>query len=203
MKTAFFDVDTQLDFLYPAGALAVPGGASLVPRLAELTRFAAAQKIPIISTMDAHSEDDPEFKSWPPHCVLGTLGQVKSRATLLSQAVTVPNVEITPERLKVNTASPQTLIQKQNVDCFTNVNLRPFLDALGATHFVVYGVVAEVCVEKALFGLLQHGARVECVTDGMKAISDPAMRNMLAHFQAAGGTLTEVGRIVSPSALQN
>jgi hypothetical protein len=29
MKTVFFDVDTQIDFLYPAGALYVPGGETV------------------------------------------------------------------------------------------------------------------------------------------------------------------------------
>ena len=30
MKTVFMDVDTQLDFLYPAGALYVPGAERLI-----------------------------------------------------------------------------------------------------------------------------------------------------------------------------
>lgn len=199
MKTAFVDVDTQLDFLYPAGALAVLDGANLVPGLAELTRFAAAKKISIISTADAHGEDDPEFQHWPPHCIVGSFGQQKCGATLLQRAVTMPNMEMTPERLKSHAAEHQIIVQKQNVDCFTNVSLRPFLDALRATRFVVYGVVAEVCVEKALFGLLQYGAHVECVIDGVKAISEAAMRNTLAHFQAAGGTLTTIGQVCAAS----
>ena len=33
MKTVFVDVDTQLDFLYPAGALYVPGGERIVPAI--------------------------------------------------------------------------------------------------------------------------------------------------------------------------
>jgi nicotinamidase/pyrazinamidase len=36
--TVFFDVDTQLDFLYPAGALHVPGAESIVPQVAALIR---------------------------------------------------------------------------------------------------------------------------------------------------------------------
>ena len=42
MNTVFFDVDTQLDFLYPAGALYVPGAETLLPALTRLTNFAAA-----------------------------------------------------------------------------------------------------------------------------------------------------------------
>ena len=194
MKTVFVDVDTQLDFLYPAGALAVPDGAALAPGLAELTRFAAANKITILSTTDAHGENDPEFREWPPHCVFGTIGQKKSLATLLPQSTVMPNVEITADQLRAYAESAQLIVEKQNIDCFTNVNLGSLLDALRAERFVVYGVVAEVCVEKALFGLLQHGGRVECVADAIRAISEPKMRNMLAHFQAAGGILTTIAK---------
>ena len=72
MSAAFFDIDSQLDFLYPAGALYVPGAEKIVAQIAELNRFAGAHGIPLVSTMDAHSEDDPEFKTWPPHCVVET-----------------------------------------------------------------------------------------------------------------------------------
>src|ERR1700761_5099828 len=85
MKTVFFDVDTQLDFLYPAGALYVPGAETIVKTLAELTNYAATNGIQIVSTMDAHAEDDPEFRTWKPHCVVATTGQHKAAVTLLSK----------------------------------------------------------------------------------------------------------------------
>ena len=72
MKLVFFDVDTQNDFLYVAGALYVPGAESIVPRVAALNRYAAGAGIPLISTVDAHTENDPEFRDWPPHCVRGS-----------------------------------------------------------------------------------------------------------------------------------
>ena len=89
MSTVFFDVDTQLDFLYPAGALYVPGAESIVPQVAALNRYAAKNGIPVVSTMDAHTENDPEFREWPPHCVAGTAGQQKPAATLLEPRTTI------------------------------------------------------------------------------------------------------------------
>jgi len=169
MKTVFFDVDTQLDFLYPAGALYAPGAEKIVPALGRLTRFAVDNQIQIISTADAHSENDPEFKTWKPHCVVGTVGQQK--AALVSHA-------------------SQILIEKQNVDCFTNPTLRPLLARLGADRYVVYGVVSEVCVRYALFGLLDTGARVEVVTDAIQSIDADKEREMLDAFQKRGGYLT-------------
>ena len=85
MKTVFFDIDSQLDFLYPAGALYVPNAERIVPAIARLNRFAAAHGIPVVSTTDAHAENDPEFSVWPPHCVAGTWGQRKAQATLVDE----------------------------------------------------------------------------------------------------------------------
>jgi len=190
--TVFFDVDTQLDFLYPAGALSVPGAEKIVPALARLTRFAADNRIQIVSTADAHSENDPEFKAWKPHCVVGTVGQQRAAATLLSQ----PAVITSTPGARVADAT-QIIVEKQNVDCFTNPNLRPLLDRLGATRYLVYGVVSEVCVRYAAFGLLETGARVEIITDAIKAIDDGKERETVERFQSQGGRLTTVDRALA------
>ena len=175
MKTVFFDVDTQLDFIYPAGALYVPGAENIVENLGKLTRYAAAHSYPIIATADAHSEDDPEFKIWKPHCVVGTVGQQKCGATL--------------------TPGQQILIEKQKLDCFSNPNLRPLLSKMAAERYVVYGVVSEYCVQCAVMGLLETGARVELVTDSIQTLDPAAERSMIAEFTARGGHLTTTAAI--------
>ena len=152
MKTVFFDVDTQLDFMYPAGALYVPGAEKIVEQIAALNRFAGAQGIPLVSTMDAHTENDPEFQAWPPHCVAGCIGQHKPEATLLSRRLVVPN---TPVEVAIDGAQ-QILLEKQTFDCFTNVNLARLLERLGAERYVVYGVVTEICVKLAAWGPAQN-----------------------------------------------
>ena len=77
--TVFFDVDTQLDFVNPSGALYVPGAEKRIPMIAALNR--RAQRL--VSTVDAHPENDIEFRTWPPHCIMGTLGQRKPSETLV------------------------------------------------------------------------------------------------------------------------
>jgi nicotinamidase/pyrazinamidase len=190
MKTVFFDVDTQLDFLSPAGALYVPGAEKIVKSLAELTAFAAANQIQIISTMDAHTEDDPEFKTWKPHCVVGTTGQQKAAGTLLN-----PRMVLADAHEAQN--APQIIVEKQKLDCFTNPKLRPLIDLLQADRFVVYGVASELCVKCAAFGLLQLGQRVELVTDAIRSLSAEDERDMIERFQAQGGRLTTVREIAA------
>src|SRR5258707_622266 len=133
MTTVFFDIDTQNDFMYPAGALYVPGAERIVPVVAELNRKAPI----VISTMCSHTEDDPEFQIYGPHCVQGTIGQQKPAASLLND----------PRR--------QILFPKQTLDVFSVPKLLPLLGQLNADRYVVYGVVSEIFVNCADVGLLK------------------------------------------------
>ncbi len=174
MKTVFFDVDTQIDFMFPSGALYVPGAEQIIGRVAALNQYAASHGIPLISTMDAHAEDDPEFKIYPHHCVVGTLGQRKPAATMAGQRI----------------------IEKQRLDCFSNPELPKLLEELGAERYVVYGVVTELCVKLAAHGLLRTGRRVEIVTDAVRSLSLDAARVMLDEFRAAGGYVSDSASIL-------
>jgi len=75
------------------------------------------------------------------------------------------------------------------------------LDRLGATRYLVYGVVSEVCVRYAAFGLLETGARVEIITDAIKAIDDGKERETVERFQSQGGRLTTVDRALATALL--
>ena len=91
MEFLFWDVDTQIDFLSPQGKLYVPGAEKIIPNLRRLTKYAADHTIPIVSSTDAHVQNDPEFSQYPPHCLVGTEGQKKVEETLLAEHLIVPN----------------------------------------------------------------------------------------------------------------
>jgi nicotinamidase/pyrazinamidase len=173
MKTVFFDIDTQIDFVYPAGALYVPGAERILALVGELNRSAPM----LISTMDAHSEDDPEFQIYPHHCVVGTTGQHKPTITIIESA-------------------RQLILEKQKLDCFSSPHLVPLLERLNAERYVVYGVITEICVRCAAFGLLRTGKQVEIVTDAVKSLDEQKAREMFSEFSAAGGRLTTSAAIL-------
>jgi nicotinamidase/pyrazinamidase len=165
MSLAFLDIDTQIDFVFPAGALYVPGAERILPTIAKLNRYAMEQGIPLVSTACAHSENDPEFKDWPPHCILGTVGQQKPASLLVGQRI----------------------FEKQTTDMF----LAPYADALlaelGVDEFVVYGVVTEVCVRFAALGLLQRGKRVTVVEDASMHLDPSAQDAFFEELKSRGG----------------
>lgn len=173
MNTAFFDIDTQNDFMLPAGALYVPGAERILPPVARLNRHAKERGIPLISTADAHAENDPEFALWPPHCVAGTFGQRKPDCTQAGQIV----------------------LNKQSVDCFTIPELPGLLGQFRVEHAVVYGVVTEICVRHAVFGLLERGIRVTVVEDAVRALDENEAAAMLRELEARGGSVCRAADI--------
>jgi nicotinamidase/pyrazinamidase len=198
VKTVFFDVDTQIDFLFPAGALYVPGAEKMIKTFGALTRFAAANRVQIISDTDAHAEDDAEFKRWKPHCVTGTAGQQKIANTLLNDRLVLNSAHGSLDAIRSRiSGAAQIIVEKQSLDCFTNPNLRPMLNVIAADRYVVYGVVTEYCVRCAAFGLLETGAQVELVRDAIKSLSASDEQDVLERFQSQGGVLTTAAAVMA------
>lgn len=193
MSTIFFDIDTQLDFVYPSGALYVPRAERIVPAVACLNRYAAEHGVPVISTADAHTEDDLEFRQWPHHCVAGTLGQRKVEETLLAKRVVIPNCNC---ELRLEGAQ-QIVIEKQTVDAFQVPNLQRVVNQLGGDRFVVYGVVTEICVLFAVRGLLNLGKPVTVVTDAIETLRDEDSRRALAEMQDGGARLATLQQVLT------
>jgi nicotinamidase/pyrazinamidase len=180
MTTLYLDVDTQLDFMVPAGALYVPGAERIIPTIAALNRHAVAQGAPLISTTDAHAEGDVEFREWPSHCVIGTLGQRKPAATL------------------VGAGDRQIVFEKVTLASFAHPGFEPLLRRVDAERFVVYGVVTEVCVRLAVEGLLAHGLgkRVEIVEDAVRHLTAAGRDRALTALTRAGAKLTRTADIL-------
>lgn len=166
---AYFDIDTQIDFVFPAGALYGQGAERVIPYVAELNHYAGDHGIPLISSTCAHPEDSREFQVWPPHCVIGTVGQRKPAATMLSDP------------------AKQTIIEKDDLDLFSNATVLPLLDKLGIDECFVYGVFTEYCVKCAMTGLLKAGRKVWLVMRATAHLDDAAGEQVVREFVRAGG----------------
>ncbi len=180
----FFDVDTQVDFMRPTGRLYVPGAEDLVPNLRRLMDWARAHDVPVLSSADAHQPDDPEFKIWPPHCVIGTAGQQRIPETLFPAPVVIP---CRPGAFQPPARSVgQFIVEKPTYSARDNPNFDALLNALGKRRAVVFGVATEFCVRADALELARRGYRVEVVTDAIKPITAEGGRRALEEMAAAG-----------------
>ncbi len=172
LSRAFFDIDTQMDFLLPAGALYTPGAETVIPAVAALNQYASRNGIRLVSSVCCHAADAAEFRAWPPHCVAGTLGQRKPFETLVAG---------------------QILLPKNELDLFSN----PETETLLEDECVVYGVLTEFCVKLAIMGMLQRGKKVSLVTDAIFALSEPDAPRVIAEFQTAGGNCVTLDAVTA------
>ena len=194
-KSLFRDVDTQVDFLSQQGKLYVPGAEKIIPRLQQLTKYASDHGIPIVASADAHLENDPEFMQYPPHCIVGTEGQLKIGGTLLARRYTLPNRKIElPEDLNTY---PQIIVEKQALDVFSNPNTAPLLNLLGPREIVLYGVVTEICVDRAARGLIKAGYRVNLVTDSIQHLNAKQASATRDYVLSHGGQLVTTDEVLA------
>jgi len=189
-----FDVDTQIDYVFPAGALYVPGAETVVPVAARLNRAAAAAGLLVISTVDAHLENDGEFTEYAAHCVRGATGQRKPEATCVTSAPVTVGERVAP--VPPLRGVRQILLEKTTVDCFRNRNLTLLLNRLTLEHAVVFGAATEVAVRHTAMGLLARGCRVTVVRDGVCGVSAGMVRRALAEMERGGAELTDSAMVL-------
>jgi nicotinamidase/pyrazinamidase len=183
----FFDIDTQIDFMLPEGRLYVPGAEQIVPNLVTLMSYARDHGVPVISSADAHTPDDPEFGIWPPHCVAGTPGQRRIPETMFADAVVVSS---RPGAFAASAKWPsQIIIEKAAYDTAANPHFDAVLRALGPRRAVVFGVATEFCVRADVLSLRERGFPVDLVTDAIRPITEEGGRKAIEEMTAAGARL--------------
>lgn len=188
-NVVFWEVDVQADFMLPGGKLYVPGAEKLLPNIRRLTDAARQGRVFLVSHGCYHTEDDPEFSTYPPHCVKGTPGSRLVPEALAEQVITVPNEPAAslPDEFS---RYQQILLEKQTLDIFKTIHADELVERLGPdVEFVVFGVVTEYCVGFAAKGLLERGRRVSVVRDAIETLNSKDGNRTVAELQSIGATL--------------
>ena len=182
----FWEVDTQADFMLPGGKLYVPGAERLLPHIRRLTDAARQGRVFLVSHGCYHTKDDPEFKTFPPHCIKGTPGSAYVPEALTEKLVIVPN-EPTAALPHDLSQYQQIHLEKQTLDIFASRHAGELVKRLGDdAEFVVFGVVTEYCVRFAAKGLLERGRRVWVVKDAIETLKTEDGERTVAELQALG-----------------
>lgn len=193
-KTVFVDIDTQFDFMDPKGNLYVPDAEDIIDNIKKLFDYAKEHKTKILSSTDAHTVDDPEFKLFPPHCVKGTSGNQKIEASTCKDNILIENIEQDITEFMLD--HEQTIIEKQSHDIFDNTNIDKVIVQLDASDYVVFGVATDYCVKFAVLGLLRRGYKVTLVTDAVKATTQEGEEKSLNEMKNAGAVFTTTKDVV-------
>lgn len=186
----FWEVDVQRDFMLPGGNLYVPGAETLLPNIRRLTDAARQGKVFLVSHGCFHTPNDPEFKTFSPHCVKGTPGAELVPEALTGKVARIPNdaSATLPEDLS---QYQQVLLEKQTLNVFESRHADELVRRLGDhAEFVVFGVVTEYCVSFAARGLLERGRRVAVVQDAIETLKKDDGESSMAELERLGARLT-------------
>jgi len=188
-KVVFWEVDVQADFMLPGGALYVAGAEKIIPNIKRLVDAARQGRVLLISHGCRHTPNDPEFKTFPPHCIRGTPGARIIPEGMAQKFYTVPNdaqLKLPKDLLR----NQQVILEKQTLDVFENPHATAIVDRLGKdVEFVVFGVVTEFCVRLAAKGLLERGRKVSLVKDAIETLKPEDSRRTIQELKALGARL--------------
>jgi nicotinamidase/pyrazinamidase len=202
-RILFWNVDTQIDFIDPAGKLYVKGAEKLKPVLNKITVFASEYKIRVINTCDFHYINSNEFSpnpnfttTFPEHCMAGTKGAefiAETRPVLPAIVDWMTHIAILPHLADANQFR-NIVIRKDAFDVFEgNPYTIKILDLLRPEKVFVYGVTTNVCVDKAVCGLVKLGFPVFVFEDAIKEL--PGLPLPFKKWKDVGVKMINFGKI--------
>ncbi|HPT31735.1 MAG TPA: isochorismatase family protein, partial [Prolixibacteraceae bacterium] len=176
----FWNVDTQNDFVDPAGKLYVKDAELLKPVWSEITRYAQRHKIKVVNSADFHYihspeiDESPDFEhTFPAHCMAGTTGAEFIKETNPSDPI-VYDWDKPYDLMALSLDLPKyrnIVIRKDAFDVFAgNKVTEPLLQMIKPEVVVVYGVTTNICVDHAVRGLKKQINKVVVLTDAIKEL---------------------------------
>jgi nicotinamidase/pyrazinamidase len=157
MREALVIVDVQNDFT-PGGALAVPDGDAIAPRVRELLDSGRFDLV--VATRDWHPPDHGSFVEqggiWPPHCVQGTPGAE------LHEAVPRDRVDVVVDKGQGH--------DDPGYSGFEGTALAGVLRDADVEAITVVGLATDYCVRATALDGLREGLRVEVDRAGIRGI---------------------------------
>ncbi len=186
-KPALLIVDLQNDFC-PGGALPVPEGDAIVPRVNRAIELFERRGLPVLASRDWHPRETKHFKAlggaWPPHCIQKTKGARFHRELRLPKHAIIVSKGMDPEE---DSYSAFQAVTREGRD------LESVLHDLGVGELFLCGLATDYCVRASAIDGSKRGFRTWVFEDAVRGVdvksgdSDAALAEMKTH----GVTLTE------------
>jgi nicotinamidase/pyrazinamidase len=178
MARALLIIDFQNDFV-PGGALPVPEGDRIAPRVRELLDSGDFDLV--VATRDWHPPDHGSFEAqggpWPPHCVQGSEG-----------AELHPSLDRSKVDVVIDAGYEPGL---EGYSGFEETELERVLREHEVESVTVVGLATDYCVRATALDALRLGFDVTVDREGVRGIdvSPGDSDRALAEVEAAGGTV--------------
>jgi nicotinamidase-related amidase len=147
--------------------------------------FARKHEVFVLSSVDAHEPEDPEFQSLPPHCIVKTGGQRKMEDTLLPRPLILENRPVNRNLVDAIHKNKQIIVEKQTQDPFSNPVTERLLRAL-PPHAIVFGVPLEMTVKLACLRLRKMEIKTAVIIDAVRPLKQRAGEDATTELRRAG-----------------
>lgn len=175
MSNALLVIDVQNDFTPPQGALAVPGGDEVIPRINELAASGGYDLV--LATRDWHPPDHGSFReqggSWPRHCVQGSEG-----------AELDPELDLELVDVVLDKGQDRDL---EGYSAFERGELDELLREHDVEQVTVVGLATDVCVRATALDAAEAGYEVEVDPTATRGVDPADSKRALLEIQRAGG----------------
>jgi nicotinamidase/pyrazinamidase len=165
LKKALLIVDVQNDFC-PGGALAVPEGDQIIPKLNKYIKIFSKKKLPIFASRDWHPVRTKHFKDfggvWPAHCIQNTRGAAFQHNLKLAEETILLYKGMNPGE------DSYSCFQAQDLSGMSFVKL---LHRLGVKELYIGGLATDYCVKSSALDALKHGFKAKLLLDAIKGVN--------------------------------
>lgn len=201
VKSIFWMVDVQNDFMKKGGSLYIEGAEKIIPNLVANLKTFTDLNYSRIFTMDWHFENSEELSSepnfettFPNHCMAESEGAklITEIAEKIPEDTEVINWNefYNYQDLCEISKNKDIILTKDKFDIFAG---NPFADKLieilKLDVAYVCGVATNVCVDFAVMGLLERGVKVYVLTTAIKGLPNLPVSDIVDKWVSNGATL--------------
>ena len=177
-KKALLIVDVQNDFC-PGGALAVPEGDKIIPKLNKYIKIFSKARLPIFASRDWHPIRTKHFRDfggvWPVHCIQNTKGATFHPKLKLPKNTIILSKGMSPEEDSYSAFQAEDL---------RGMKLLNMLRLFGIKELYIGGLATDYCVKFSVIDAAKFGFKVKLLLDAIKGVnlkkgdSEKAIREM-------------------------
>ncbi len=163
-RPALLVVDVQNDFC-PGGALGVPDGDRIIPRINRTIDLFVRRRLPVLATRDWHPKVTKHFKefggAWPPHCLQGTKGARFHPGLALPKDAVILSKGMDPDQ---DSYSGFQALSPQGRD------LESVIRDHGIDEVFLCGLATDYCVRATALDAVRRGIRVRVLQDAIRGV---------------------------------
>jgi len=163
-KKALLVVDAQNDFC-PGGALGVPEGDKIIPKINQYVKVFQKKKLPIFVSRDWHPARTKHFKDfggiWPVHCIQNTKGAAFHPRFKMPKEAHFLYKGMNPDQ------DSYSVFQAEDDMGMSFVKL---LNLMKIGELYIAGLATDYCVKFTALDALKQGYKVKVLIDAIKGV---------------------------------